>query len=152
MTPASIEYTLDYTMKKLVGKMADLYDGRYPEFSRMSLRPGIGYNRVDDVAEGIRRMETNGQFLSDVPIGLRFGKRMMPLNPLYRRKVRVALGREPTAPKEAQLKHSEKLLPLQMVARTSTESLSKLVADEGSQKALNLTTRLSIMKTRKKLK
>lgn len=151
VTPQSIEYCVDYTMKKLVGKMADLYEGRHPEFSRQSMRPGIGYNKTDDVAEGIRNMEKRGQFLDDVPIGLKVGKKFMPLNPLFRRKIRLALGREPTAPKEAQLKASEKLLDLRMVSRVSETSLAKLTAQSTSQKALNLSTRLEIRKTRKKI-
>lgn len=151
VTPQSIEYTLDYTMKKLMGKMADLYDGRYPEFSRMSRRPGIGYNMVDDVAEGVRNMEKRGQFLKDVPIGLKIGKKFNPLNPLFRRKIREALGREPTAPKEAQIEHSEKLLPLLALARLSETSLAKITALSTSQKALNMETKLNIHKARKKL-
>lgn len=151
VTPQSIEYCVDYTMKKLVGKMAELYDGRRPEFSRQSNRPGIGYNLVDDVAEGIRNMEKRGQFLDDVPIGLKFGARQHPLNPLFRRKVRLALGREPTAPKEFQLKRSERMLDLRMVSRVSETSLAKLSALSTSQKALNQASRLNIHKTRKKL-
>lgn len=151
VTPQSIEYTLDYTMKKLMGKMADLYEGRYPEFSRMSRRPGIGYGKVDDVAEGVRRMEKNGQFLTDVPLGLNFGKRFNPLNPLYRRKIREALGRDPRAPKEAQLANSERLLPLREVAKISETSLAQIVAVSTSQKALNQAAKLELRKQRKKL-
>lgn len=49
-----IKYTIGYTIKKLTDKKK-YPDGRQPEFSIMSRKPGIGYYTVETFAEALRK-------------------------------------------------------------------------------------------------
>lgn len=104
------QYVSGYVTKKLTRKDDERLKGRYPEFARMSLRPGIGALAVEEIADALTSehgptlLERQG----DVPTVLKHGSRAMPLGKYLRRKIRdyVIPG------KEAQAEVKEKNLAL----------------------------------------
>lgn len=96
VTPESARYVAGYCTK---GALADYEngvrkDGRYPEFSRMSRKPGLGARWVDAIAYhvgqnyGLQKLIEDG----DVPSTIRFGGRTWSLGNYLRRKVRESSG------------------------------------------------------------
>lgn len=54
VTPQSAGYVARYCMKKINGELApDHYQGKHPEFARMSRRPGIGKQHYDQYSNEI---------------------------------------------------------------------------------------------------
>lgn len=95
LTAESAAYISGYVTKKMTGKDDARLNGRHPEFARMSLRPGIGFNAMTEVARAIVSLNLN-----DVPSSLRHGTRLMPLGRYLRRKLRERIGRNEEAPPE----------------------------------------------------
>lgn len=95
-TVESLQYCAGYVTKKMTSKDDVRLNGRYPEFARMSLRPGIGFNAMTEVAKAIIDLEVD-----DVPTALRHGTRVMPLGRYLRRKLRERIGRNEEAPEKA---------------------------------------------------
>lgn len=85
------QYIARYTVKKLTGNMETLYDGRTPEFARMSLRPGIGHDAMWEVASTL--MAHDWPSSCDVPSALRHGSRLYPLGRYLRGVLREMMGR-----------------------------------------------------------
>lgn len=72
----SARYITGYVVKKLNKSHRDLGD-RYPEFARMSLRPGIGAVGIDNMAKNIIH---RGSYLPESPVReLQIEKRKLPL-------------------------------------------------------------------------
>lgn len=98
----SAQYIAGYVTKKMTKFDDPRLAGRYPEFARMSLRPGIGALSVEQIASVLS--SGYGQaFVSesgDVPVSLKSGGKSLPLGRYLRRKLREKLGRSPDAPKE----------------------------------------------------
>lgn len=93
----SAQYIAGYVTKKMTSRDDLRLAGREPEFSRMSLRPGIGANVMFDVASEVMRYAESA---SDVPSVLRSDGKLMPLGRYLRRRLRVLCGREEGAPDE----------------------------------------------------
>lgn len=93
LTYDSAQYIAKYTTKKMTGVDDDRLCGRYPEFARMSLRPGIGAPAIATVGHYLESrhgwdvIESRG----DVPDVLRHGRRNMPLGRYLRQRLRAAL-------------------------------------------------------------
>lgn len=100
----SCQYICGYVLKKLSGANP-LLKGRYPEFARMSLRPGIGGDAIEDVARALVGYD-NGP---DVPAGLRHGSKVLPLGRYLRRRLRVRVGRDINEPREVSLERSKEM-------------------------------------------
>lgn len=87
----SAAYIAGYIMKKMT-KVDDVrLQGRFPEFARMSLRPGIGALSLQPVIESLQRYRTV-ESEGDVPAGLRHGSSVMPLGRYLREKLREVCG------------------------------------------------------------
>lgn len=90
----SAQYISGYVTKKMTSKTDGRLNGRYPEFTRMSLRPGIGASAIGDIKDslvseyGIKSMLEN----VGVPISLSHGGKAMPLGRYLRRKLSEELG------------------------------------------------------------
>lgn len=104
----SAQYIAGYCLKKMTSVTDVRLQGRYPEFARMSLRPGIGGEAVADVARALVNVPLEG----DVPSGLRHGSKVLPLGRYLRRRLRVALGRDIYEPQVVSLSRSAELLPV----------------------------------------
>lgn len=88
------QYVAGYVVKKLTHKDDPWLKGRYPEFSRMSLRPGIGAPAMKVVADAIH---TNAGLdalynSGDVPNSLKLGKRTIPLGRYLKSVLRKEVG------------------------------------------------------------
>lgn len=112
LTSHSASYIAGYVTKKMTKKDDPRLKGRYPEFARMSLRPGIGATAVEDLVNflhtsiGADVLEKNG----DVPSVLRKDGKLNPLGRYIRRKIREAYGfKDPGTPKELLQKLSQEM-------------------------------------------
>lgn len=124
----SAQYIAGYVVKKMTGKEDFRLCGRYPEFARMSLKPGIGAGLMDDVASTL--MSTGHDVdMVDVPAVLRHGKKMMPLGRYLRKRIRARIGREVTSPAAVQEAMAEEMRPVREFAFNNSVSLSKVVAE-----------------------
>lgn len=120
LEPDSAQYVAGYVTKKMTGKDHELLRGRYPEFARMSLRPGVGASYVERITATIRRYGNLEQRLLDVPETLRHGKKQMPLGRYLRRRVRRDLGRDEKCPEEVLNALQEEVQGLRDLAASAT--------------------------------
>jgi len=98
-TEQSAAYVAAYSCKKITGSMQGLYNGREPEFSRMSLKPGIGYNSMEAVATSLQTYN-NLEHHHDVPTMLQHGTKQRPLGSYLRKRIKTLLGKPTHASEE----------------------------------------------------
>ena len=93
VTPASAHYIAGYVTKKMSKEDPSL-NGRYPEFARMSLRPGIGAVAMSQVAAALRSEAGRKELArtGDVPFVLRHGRGYHPLGRYLRQCLRKELS------------------------------------------------------------
>lgn len=84
----SIRYISGYITKKMTVKSDPRLEGRYPEFVRMSRRPGIGSGFVPTIAAALDSEQGEQLAADDVPTSLRVGGKVMPLGRYMRSKLR----------------------------------------------------------------
>lgn len=111
LSPHSAQYIAGYVTKKMTRVDDARLKGRYPEFARMSLRPGLGVSAMDDVASQLMTFGLE-ESQADVPAALRHGKRLLPLGRHLRRKLRERVGREAGAPQATLDEIEEELRPV----------------------------------------
>lgn len=122
LTLESAHYTVGYVTKGMTKSDDPRLEGRYPEFARMSLHPGIGAHAGPHFAEvlssksGVLFQIAKG----DVPDSWRVDGKVWPLGRYVRRQVRIALGWEPGEP--AKVGASRKL---REIMEASAEMISK---------------------------
>lgn len=148
------QYVAGYVTKKLTAKDDPKLEGRHPEFSRMSNRPGIGALAIKNLAEQFRYgpghnfLEENG----DIPTSLKIGKRSIPLGRYLIQKLREGVGFTPEYISEIKnkkaLEHSLPLLALYSatVTSSSTTTLKKIYLEEVHQKILQTESRHTLWK------
>lgn len=90
LTIGRASYAAKYCLKKAT-KESDFPDGRSPEFSLMSRRPGIGVPYVEHIAESFHSLKgwTGRQF--DTPNAIRINGKTWPVDP-YLRKLLTETG------------------------------------------------------------
>jgi len=116
LTDASASYICKYTTKGMTRGSDPRLKGKRPEFSRMSLRPGIGAGATQSIADAVT---TKGGAVyvartGDVPGALRQGKGSLQLGRYLRRRVREQSGLDAAESVEARalrlLKEQARLL------------------------------------------
>lgn len=109
-------YISGYVTKKLTCRQDPRLNGRHPEFSRMSLRPGIGAGAMADVANSLSDREGSALIArdGDVPAVLDHGRKRLPLGRYLRSKLREEMGFETTGAQEAPFnRYKEEMQALQ---------------------------------------
>lgn len=148
----SAQYLAGYVTKKMTRHDDPRLDGRYPEFARMSLRPGIGHDFLHDVASTMLTLNLE-KTQPDVPSGLRHGSRTLPLGRYLRRKLRLLIGKEANAPQSEIEKYKAEMLPLLKAAILDPDnpSLKGQLIEKYKGKILSLEAKDKIFKQRKKI-
>lgn len=138
LMPLNVEtaqYVCGYVVKKMTAKDDPRLDGRYPEFTRMSLRPGIGAGAVPAIADALN--DTHGAAhvgrTGDVPAALMHGRRRLPLGRYLRRKLREEMGFSEVGGQES-------------VKRVQAEELRTLCEAEGVAATLNQKAKTTAVK------
>lgn len=150
----AIAYVAGYVTKKLTSNERD-ERGVLPEFTRMSLRPGIGAGVVKDVARvlesdaGLRSIAASG----DVPYALCRAGKTLPIGRYLRGKLRKAMGLGDRAPRAAVQAFRQEMLELlrkhvsfapHEARQIRREKIKKFYMDMCAQKCLNLEARTKI--------
>lgn len=172
LTFDSAQYIAGYVTKKLNGRderSRSILGDRYPEFSRPSLKPGLGAIAMKDLANvlasdaGCNDMLVTG----DVPLALKHGPKQYPLGRYLRNKLRDELGYDKekikavTIPQyETQMRELYQTLSSNQKStkisskifnRSPSEEFKKLLLTENQQKVLNMETRHKIFNGVKKI-
>lgn len=138
-------YIAGYVTKKMSAGRDSRLGDKQPEFSRMSLRPGIGAPAVPDIARvldtdvGLRVIDSRG----DVPHALEYGKTALPLGRYLRGILREAAGfGSRDTPLGAQKAYALQMRDLQktliQTAKNPSLPIGKLFLDKYKQKRDNL--------------
>lgn len=133
LTPESAQYIVGYVTKKLTRKDDPRLEGKHPEFARMSRMPGIGTNMVQPIADSLRRFNLDASE-ADVPVGLRHGKKVLPLGRFLRGKLRKELYGDEKAPENVQSEYSLKMLSLQQESKDTGKSPKEILKGRNYQK------------------
>lgn len=148
LTEKSAQYIAGYVLKKMTSVEDKRLNGRFPEFARMSLRPGIGANAVERICGALDGID----YGIDVPVGLRHGARVLPLGRYLRRRLRVALGKDVNEPVASSLARSRELHSLYEVNILDAEaSVVKQVVALNAGRVARVEARSRIFKGRKLL-
>lgn len=150
----SAGYLAGYVTKKMTSRSDPRLKGRYPEFARMSLRPGVGAGFSDEVASVMLGLSDDVRLRTDVPKALRHGAKELPLGRYIRKRIAARCGQD--AEKISQRSVAEaaaEMRPLQMAARSSSSdpSFKSHVIAAGNQRRLNQMARSKIFKQRRSL-
>lgn len=96
VTSESCAYVCGYTVKKWTKVGVEGLDGRHPEFTRMSLKPGIGAFAGDEVGRAYSTRSGSVALVRDLDVasGVRIDGRLFPLGRYLRDRARVACGQE----------------------------------------------------------
>lgn len=151
----SAQYVAGYVTKKMTAVDDSRLKGRHPEFSRMSLRPGIGYDFMHDVASSLLSHDLEVS-LDDVPSVLRHGMRQMPLGRYLRRRLRVLLGRSPDTPEVVLAQMAEEVRALHESSRSAPQGwrqkeFARLAVDDAEGKFRQFESRTELYKKRRVL-
>lgn len=149
VTPESCQYVSGYVVKKMTGVNDERLQGRYPEFARMSLKPGIGLGALDaifDVSSKLNLVNTQG----DVPSTLRHGNKIWPLGRYLTRKLRELHGLAPNAPQATVDKLRQEVLDMQKIAQHSEEfvSVRQLLLDKDQTRVASLEAKAKMYRKR----
>lgn len=139
LSTATAQYCSGYVTKKLTRTDDPRLNGRWPEFARMSNRPGIGKDAMWEIASTLMKFNLEDT-QADVPSALRHGSRLLPLGRYLRKQLRLMTGKEDTTPDQIKSDIFEKMRPLLEAARASTENPSVknhlLKSTEGKRSSL----------------
>lgn len=148
----SAQYISGYVTKKMTSKNDLRLGNRHPEFARMSLRPGIGYDALHEVASQLMSFDLDTS-QADVPSALRHGKKELPLGRYLTRNLRRMIGRDEKTPEAVLQARKEEMLPLRQAASLSKDapSLKHQIVLSSKVRVQQLEARSKIRKKGKKL-
>lgn len=163
LTPESASYIAGYVTKKMTKKDDVRLAGRHPEFTRMSLKPGIGAPAMEFMARalesdhGLDWIAQNG----DVPHQFLLGHQNKPLGRYLRTVLRGKLGfAEKGLPKEKLEAYKEEMRKLLSenvdFTEVETRAARKLktqmfIVDRDKQKLRNVLSRARIFAPKKEI-
>lgn len=149
---ASAQYVAGYVLKKMTHAQDPRLEGRHPEFSRMSNRPGIGQSAMYEVASELMRFNLDLTQV-DVPSTLRHGNKERPLGRYLQQQLRKMVGKDEKAPEAVKQKHAAEMLPLRVAAKNSSThpSLKSQVILAGTTGRLRLKAKQRLQQRRKYL-
>jgi hypothetical protein len=152
------QYIGQYVCKKMTNAKdkatLEWLKGRYPEFSRMSNRPGIGADSMDKIVE-ILETEHGVDLLleGDVPNILKHGKKQYPLGRYLRSKIREKMGwKEKGCPEEVLQKLRQESQEEYMEEREKNPfgDQKTLLLNKNKQRVKNAEKRYSLYKPKKR--
>lgn len=143
---ASAAYTAGYVTDKI--NAAPLPKALHPVFTRMSLRPGLGADVMDDLASTLLEHNLEKE-IEDVPTHLQHGKKKLPLGRYLRRRLRARIGRDPGCPQTVFDRAKEEMQHMRATAAETQSTFRKVLEDSNKQKITNIMTRHKIWKSRK---
>ena len=157
LTADSAQYTAGYTVKKLTNADDPELGGRYPEFARMSNRPGIGADAVSEIADAVKEVWRHQTYCDlDVPFSMSVGRKSFPIGRYLRHKLRDELGMPEGGRNSMDVYEKSKELSLLLsdkIANSTSEphTLANVLAEKNRQKLRNAESRSKIYKQRKTL-
>lgn len=132
---SSAQYVAGYITKKMTRRDDYRLEGREPEFSRMSLRPGIGFSAMHEVASSLMQFNLDTT-QTDIPVSLRHGSRELPLGRYLRRKLRLMVGKDEKTPQVVLDTLKEEMQPVRKAAFDASRSFKKeVLAESKGQRA-----------------
>lgn len=137
LTEQSSAYIAGYVTKKMTSKDDARLKGRYPEFARMSLRPGIGAGMMDEVASTLMQHKLDEK-LEDVPSTLRHGNKQWPLGRYLKRRLRTRIGRDAKTPESVLRKKQEAMHDMRQSAFASSTPLREKVLEASLGKRIQI--------------
>lgn len=146
LEPASSRYIAGYVTKKWTKHDTPQLEGRYPEFARMSLRPGIGHSAVAEIASTLM---LNNYDKSDVPKVLMHGRAKLPLGRYLTRELRKQMGMHPNAPEETLKEMEETLRPVREIAYKTSTPFREAITIHNQGRTANLLAKIKIKHTKK---
>lgn len=149
----SAGYISGYVTKKMTSKDDPRLNGRYPEFPRMSLKPGIGAHAMFDVANTLLNYQNTLDTMADVPGELMVGKRKLPIGRYLKKRLREYVGRDEKSPLSEIEKIKSELLPVRLAARASSSnpSFKARLIEMGSGRRASMAARSKIYGKRRSL-
>lgn len=124
-------YISGYISKKMTHRSDPRLQGREPEFARMSLKPGLAYTALHDVAD-VLLMYGLDVTEPDVPTALRHAAVNRPLGRYLTRSLRALTGKEKNAPLVKQIFNSLQLHAVQKRAIDAGLSTSQQIQAENT--------------------
>lgn len=99
-------YVAQYVTKAMTNKYDERLQGRYPEFCRMSNRPGIGATAIPALSKLLTNEFVEQKMIldGDVPNVLKHGGKSYPLGRYLKSKLRLSIGKEAECPDHVLLK------------------------------------------------
>lgn len=157
LTWESAQYIAGYLTKKAASDEKSIR-----EFSRMSLRPGIGAGAMEDVARSLSCDAGLDSIIErgDIPSALKHGKRLLPIGRYLKRELRKQMGfASKETPQEFQRlyglqKQAEKAAQRQALVNEGLKpwEVHKRMIDIRKQKINNLETRFKVRDPIRRLK
>lgn len=143
----SAQYIAGYVTKKMTNPMDERLEGRHPEFSRMSLRPGIGRDAMHEVASVLMQFNLDTS-QGDVPSALRHGGRLLPLGRYLRRSLREMVGKSVDAPASSVEQAQEAVRAVREVAFNNSRSFKEVLEEVNKAQLPKLESRQRVFKKR----
>lgn len=137
LEPQSAGYLAGYVTKKMTKADDVRLEGRHPEFARMSLKPGIGFSAMHEVASQLMVYRLEGR-LVDVPGQLRHGSKLLPLGRYLQRSLRRMVGHDEATPVEVLEQYEAEMSDVQEAAFDSSQSFAKAIVEANEQRRLRL--------------
>lgn len=153
LTKASAQYIAGYLTKRMTKADDPRLKGREPEFGQPSLKPGLGADAMDDLADAIQRSSHALDDIysrGDVPNAVQAGKKPMPLGRYLRGKLREKMGDPEEFKKESQAAYTLQMLQMRKEVPAG-KTWKNYVSEMNEQKRLNKAARFKIYSARKKI-